>query len=241
MRSPNVSTHASGHLISSNRIAALEDGEIFVFGSNAAGKHRGGAARYAMDHFGAVYGEGHGLHGQSYAIDTMSGLDTLRSEVSNFLHFAHANPENDLERLPLATKRLAQHLRAEAAGPALGLSSVLASMTALAHVSHAAADALDAARQDAGVGVPDLLAQTSRALRAHAAELTERCARTARDSEAPPPDHPPPWPRHENSPPPPCRACATYGHGRHGRWPPAPHCLPTDPSWPKPPRRPGPR
>ncbi len=79
---------------------------------------------------------------------------------------------NDLERLPLATERLTQHLRAEAAGPALGLSSVLASMTALAHVSQAAADALDAARQDAAVGVPDLLAQTSRALRAHSHELT---------------------------------------------------------------------
>jgi hypothetical protein len=79
---------------------------------------------------------------------------------------------NDLERLPLATERLAQHLRAEAAGPGLGLSSVLASMTALAHVSHAAAEGLDAARRDAAVGVPDLLAQTSHALRAHAAELT---------------------------------------------------------------------
>ncbi len=80
---------------------------------------------------------------------------------------------NDLDRLPLATDRLTQHLRAEAAGPTLGLSSVLASMTALAHVSHAAADALDAARLDQPVGVPDLLAQTSRALRVHATALTE--------------------------------------------------------------------
>lgn len=93
MKSPNVSAHASGHLISSSAISALESGEVFVFGSNAAGEHRGGAARYAMDHFGAVYGEGHGLHGQCYAIDTMSGLETLRSEVSHFLEFARANPE----------------------------------------------------------------------------------------------------------------------------------------------------
>lgn len=93
MSSPNVSRHASGRLISSNRITALEPGEVFVFGSNAAGRHRGGAAGYAMDHFGAVYGEGHGLHGRSYAIDTMSGLDTLRSEVSRFVDFAEANPE----------------------------------------------------------------------------------------------------------------------------------------------------
>jgi hypothetical protein len=80
---------------------------------------------------------------------------------------------NDLERLPLATQRLTQHLRADTSGPGLGLSSVLASITALAHVSHAAADALDAARRDQAVGLPDLLAQASCALRAHAAELAE--------------------------------------------------------------------
>jgi hypothetical protein len=45
-------------------------------------------------------------------------------------------------------------------------------MTALAHISHAAAGALDTARRDAAVGSPDLLAQTSRALRAHSDELT---------------------------------------------------------------------
>ena len=49
--------------LSSGRITALERDEVFVFGSNAAGKHRGGAARLALDRFGAVYGEGHGLHG----------------------------------------------------------------------------------------------------------------------------------------------------------------------------------
>ena len=93
MSSPNVSTHPSGRSLSGSRITALEDGEVFVFGSNAAGKHRGGAARIAVDRFGAVYGEGHGLHGQSYAIDTMSGLGVIESEVQSFLGFAWQHPE----------------------------------------------------------------------------------------------------------------------------------------------------
>ena len=59
----------------------LDPDEIFVFGSNARGKHGSGAARIALDHFGAVYGKGHGLHGQSYAIDTMTDESTMASEI----------------------------------------------------------------------------------------------------------------------------------------------------------------
>lgn len=73
-------------------INALAPGEIFVFGSNASGQHGGGAALQAAEQFGAVWGEGHGLHGQSYAIDTMSGLDVIRDEVGTFLTFAAAHP-----------------------------------------------------------------------------------------------------------------------------------------------------
>lgn len=69
-------------------IEKLEPNEIFVFGSNANGAHGGGAARTAYEKFGAVWGEGHGLHGQSYAIDTMSGFDELACEVDKFLRFA---------------------------------------------------------------------------------------------------------------------------------------------------------
>lgn len=93
VESPNVSTDARGRLISADRIRVLVPGEIFVFGSNAGGRHGSGAARFAMDHFGAVYGEGHGLHGQSYAIDTMSGLDVLAAEIDTFLSFAETHPE----------------------------------------------------------------------------------------------------------------------------------------------------
>jgi hypothetical protein len=50
---------------------------------------------------------------------------------------------------------------------------VLASLTALAHVSNAAADALDAAQQHQPAGAADLIAGTSQALRSHATTLAE--------------------------------------------------------------------
>lgn len=46
------------------------NGEIWVFGSNLAGIHGAGAAKVAIDKFGAVWGQGLGLNGQSYAIAT---------------------------------------------------------------------------------------------------------------------------------------------------------------------------
>ena len=56
-----------------NRITTLQENEIFVFGSNLRGMHGGGAARIAMDLFGAIMGQGVGLQGQSYAIPTKIG------------------------------------------------------------------------------------------------------------------------------------------------------------------------
>ncbi|MDF2441906.1 MAG: hypothetical protein JWR01_109 [Subtercola sp.] len=76
-----------------DQITRLEPGEIFVFGSNASGSHGGGAARTAYEKFGAVWGQGHGLQGQSYGIDTMSGLGVIRAEVGTFLDFAREHPE----------------------------------------------------------------------------------------------------------------------------------------------------
>ena len=46
-------------------ITSLKPGEVFVFGSNLAGHHGGGAARVAREIFGAVMGKGVGLQGQS--------------------------------------------------------------------------------------------------------------------------------------------------------------------------------
>lgn len=54
-------------------IYSLAPNEIFVFGSNALGMHHAGAARVAYNEFGAEWGNGEGLQGQSYSIPTMEG------------------------------------------------------------------------------------------------------------------------------------------------------------------------
>ena len=74
-------------------ITRLEKGQIFVFGSNIQGFHGGGAARVAMEKFGAVYGQGDGLQGQSYAISSMEGLENMAKHVDDFIDFAKQHPE----------------------------------------------------------------------------------------------------------------------------------------------------
>ena len=70
-------------------ITSLAENEIFVFGSNLAGAHGGGAARMAYRRFGAVWGIGVGLTGRTYAIPTMQGgVDTIKSYVDQFIAFA---------------------------------------------------------------------------------------------------------------------------------------------------------
>ena len=77
------------------RITQLKPDEVFVFGSNLAGAHGGGAARLAYIRFGAVYGQGVGLQGQSYAIPTMQGgVDTIRPYVDEFIEFAKNHQNN---------------------------------------------------------------------------------------------------------------------------------------------------
>ena len=75
-------------------ITELRKDEIFVFGSNLDGFHAGGAARLAYRKFGARWGQGVGLQGQSYAIPTMQGgVETIRPYVDEFLAFARRHPE----------------------------------------------------------------------------------------------------------------------------------------------------
>lgn len=74
-------------------ITTLDKNEIFVFGSNLAGHHAGGAARIARQRFGAIMGQGVGLQGQSYAIPTMQGgVGTIKPFVDQFISFAKTNP-----------------------------------------------------------------------------------------------------------------------------------------------------
>ena len=75
-------------------ITELQPGEIFVFGSNLAGMHGGGAAYAAYRKFGAIMGQGVGLQGQSYAIPTMQGgVETIKPYVDEFIAFAREHAE----------------------------------------------------------------------------------------------------------------------------------------------------
>jgi hypothetical protein len=73
--------------------------DIFVFGSNLAGIHGAGAARFAVQHCGAIYGQGIGLQGYSYGIPTKDArietlpLATVERHVDDFLAFARSRPD----------------------------------------------------------------------------------------------------------------------------------------------------
>lgn len=68
--------------------------EIFVFGSNLAGRHGAGAAKAAHRFYGAIYGQGIGLQGDSYAIPTKDEkiqtlpLPQIHLHVLDFIEFA---------------------------------------------------------------------------------------------------------------------------------------------------------
>jgi hypothetical protein len=86
--------------ITPENITALSPNEIFVFGSNYLGKHGKGAAYTAFKKFGAVWGIGRGLQGNSYGIPT-KGTDLRRAlpiaeiekEVLLFIKDAKEDPQ----------------------------------------------------------------------------------------------------------------------------------------------------
>ena len=68
---------------------------VFVFGSNLAGYHGGGAAADAMKYYGAIFGVGEGIQGNSYGIPTKDhsvvrslSLAEVKNGVDRFLKFA---------------------------------------------------------------------------------------------------------------------------------------------------------
>lgn len=72
----------------------LQDGQVFVFGSNPAGYHNGGAAWTALQNFGAIEGQAEGLQGQSYAIPTDGlSLAEIEMHVNRFIEFADSHPD----------------------------------------------------------------------------------------------------------------------------------------------------
>lgn len=80
--------------ITPDRVSRLGENEIFVFGSNAQGRHEGGAAALAVDKFGAIMGQAEGLQGRSYAIPTAGVSEQeMYQSICRFSEFAEAHPE----------------------------------------------------------------------------------------------------------------------------------------------------
>jgi hypothetical protein len=84
---------------------------IFVFGSNTQGRHGAGAAKYARDHYGAVYGCARGPQGSSYAIVTKElrpgypkvQLTDVATEVQRFMHYAREHDQCEFLVTPIGT------------------------------------------------------------------------------------------------------------------------------------------
>lgn len=80
---------------------------IFVFGSNLGGRHGKGAALFAKNKHGAIYGQGEGLQGQSYGIPTKCAkltilpLPDIALAVDRFKEFAKANSHLNFDVTPI--------------------------------------------------------------------------------------------------------------------------------------------
>lgn len=80
---------------------------VFVFGSNLAGRHGKGAALWARQHRGAIYGKGVGMQGNSYAIPTKDAslqrlpLPIIANHIVDFIEFALAHPELTFQLTPI--------------------------------------------------------------------------------------------------------------------------------------------
>lgn len=85
-------------MYTSDNITELLPDEVFVFGSNTLGSHSGGAARTALERFGASQDVIEGLVGQSYALPTLNNFhgkrsnDELTRSVDLFITTAQALP-----------------------------------------------------------------------------------------------------------------------------------------------------
>ena len=75
-------------------ITSLKENEIFVFGCRRSGRHWEGAAAFALENFGAIFGQGEGPQGRSYAIATAGvGLAYVQAAVDRFTKYAMGHPE----------------------------------------------------------------------------------------------------------------------------------------------------
>jgi hypothetical protein len=82
---------------------------VFVFGSNLAGRHGKGAALFAKQHYGAIPGVGVGRTGNAYGIPTKNErlevlpLITIGEFINNFIQYAYASPDDTFLLTPIGT------------------------------------------------------------------------------------------------------------------------------------------
>lgn len=90
-------------------ITYLEPHQIFVFGSNLSGRHGKGAALTALKKFGAEYGKGIGIQGQSYAIPTKDErlrtlpLIDIKLYIFDFISYARIKTNLQFLVTPIGT------------------------------------------------------------------------------------------------------------------------------------------
>ncbi len=95
----------------------LHSAEVFVFGSNLAGRHGKGAALHAVEHWGAVIGEAEGLQGNAYAIPTKDyhlrplSLEKIAESFERFVAFAADHPGKRFLLTPIGTGLAGHHRR----------------------------------------------------------------------------------------------------------------------------------
>lgn len=79
--------------VTPEEITTLPEDGVFVFGSKPDGNHAKGAARIAIEKFGATAGKGEGFSGQSYAIPVHRHRTEIMSDaIGRFISFARSNP-----------------------------------------------------------------------------------------------------------------------------------------------------
>lgn len=85
--------------ITPSNVSYLRPNEVFVFGSNLAGRHGRGAAKTAVK-WGAIYEQSQGIQGRTYAIPTKNenvnntlSIDEIQKYVNDFINYAKENPD----------------------------------------------------------------------------------------------------------------------------------------------------
>ena len=107
---PDIESKAIPETIKSeNLVKGVTPKEVFVFGSNLAGRHGKGAALDAVNDYGAIYGQGEGLQGKSYGLPTKDAnlktlpLADIKKNADKFLDFANKNPDTKFNLTAVGT------------------------------------------------------------------------------------------------------------------------------------------